>query len=205
MSKVNGQLSKVHLLTGPKQGLGEALIRGYQYAIKNLKADIIITNDCDFQFDPYDIPKLLEKIDQGYDVVIASRHVPGGGVQDWPLGRTITHFIANTIFATYIAGNKEVTDHQGNFRAMRVNGILDQIKLNQIPVTGYGFLNYMIYEFSKLNAKFAEVPITFKWRQRGETKVSFTPKYIKTFFRDTVEYIKLCLVIRLNRLKTQLR
>ncbi len=193
----------VHLLTGSKQGLGEALIRGYQHAIKKLKADIIVSNDCDFQFDPHDIPKLLSQIDQGFDVVIASRHVQGGGVQGWPVGRRITHFIANTIFATYVAGNTEVSDHQGDFRAMRVKGVLDRINFDRIPVTGYGFLNYMIYEFSKTKAKFTEVPVTFKWREKGETKVSFSPKYFKTFFRDTIEYIKLCLLIRWQKLNNR--
>ena len=188
--------TNVHLLTGQKQGLGKALIRGYQHAIKHLHADVIVSNDCDFQFNPDDIPRLLEKINQGFAVVIASRHTSGGGVEGWETKRQITHWIANYFFAAVVAGLNQVTDHNGNFRAMRVKGVLDQIKLDQIPVTGYGFLNYMIYEFSKINTKITEIPVTFKWRERGETKVSFTPKYIRTFFRDTLEYIKLCFWIR---------
>lgn len=191
------------LLTGTKEGLGVALARGMQHAIKKLKADIIITNDADFQFDPNDIPLLLDKIHAGADVVIASRHVPGGGVDGWPAGRGFTHWVANTVFATWVAGIKEVTDHNGNFRAYRVKNCLDQIDIMALPSAGYGFLNYIIYELSRHNVAFIEVPITFHWRQRGETKVSFNSKYIRTFFRDTLEYITLCIRIRSQRI-TQL-
>ena len=192
--------SKIYLLEGKKEGLGVALVRGYQYAMEKLKADVVVSNDCDFQFDPKDIPRLLDKIDEGFDVVVASRHTPGGDVVGWPTGRKLTHWVANTLFASWVAGTREVNDHNGNFRAIRVRGVLDKINWDNMNTKGYGFLNYMIYLLSKTGAKFIEVPVTFKWRERGETKVSFNPKYVRTFFRDTVEYIKTCLWIRWERI-----
>ncbi len=66
---------KIFLLTGPKKGLGHDLIRGYRYAMKELGAELVIPNDADFQWDPCHIPEMLRKIDQGYDVVVASRHI----------------------------------------------------------------------------------------------------------------------------------
>ena len=190
--------SNIYLLQGKKKGLGEALIRGYLFSMKVLKADIVVSNDADFQFDPLDIPLLLKKIDEGSDVVVASRHARGGGVEGWPTGRRVTHFIANNIFATNIAGLRQVTDHQGDFRAVRVAGILDRLDFEKIKSKsiGYGFLNFMIFALSQTGATFTEVPIKFHWRELGETKVSFTPKYFKTFFRDTLEYIYLCVYIR---------
>lgn len=190
---------KLFLLEGKKEGLGVALMRGYRYAMEKLKADVVVSNDCDFQFDPKDIPRLLEKIEEGFDVVIASRHTKGGDVEGWPVGRRLTHWVANTIFASWVAGTKEVTDHNGNFRAVRVKGVLNQIDWVQVNTRGYGFLNYMVYLLGKTGARFTEVPVVFKWRERGETKVSFTPKYFKTFFYDTIEYIRTCLWIRWGR------
>ena len=68
----------VFLLTGPKKGLGHDLIRGYRYAADKLKADVVIPNDADFQWDPTHIPEMIKKIEDGYDVVVASRHTKGG-------------------------------------------------------------------------------------------------------------------------------
>ena len=70
----------ISLLKKNKEGLGKALILGYTFSLKKLKADVIIPNDADFQWDPNDYPKLMKKIEEGYDVVVASRHTKGGRV-----------------------------------------------------------------------------------------------------------------------------
>ncbi len=119
----------------------------------------------------------------------------------WSLDRRFTHWVANTFFATMVAGTREVSDLNGNFRAIRVAGVLDRVPLRELPVRGYAFFNLMIYALSLVGAKFAEVPITFRWRERGETKVSLTPRYFGTFLRDTVEYIRLSLWIRRDRVR----
>jgi len=195
---------KLYLLTGNKEGLGVALIRGYKYAMEMLRADVVVTNDCDFLFDPFDIPRLMMKIDEGFDVVIGSRHSEEGiEVVGWPKGRYLTHWVANDLFATFVAGIHEVHDHNGDFRAIRVKGVLDQVKWESVPTKGYGFLNYMIYELSKHSDRFAEVQVKLKWRERGESKVSFNPKYVRTFVRDTLEYIRICLWIRWKRIIRQ--
>ena len=69
---------KVHLLSKKKEGLGRALILGYDFAIRKVKADIVVPNDADFQWDPRDFPKLVRKIEEGFDVAVASRHIKGG-------------------------------------------------------------------------------------------------------------------------------
>jgi len=193
--------SAVHLITGPKKGLGNALIRGYQYAMKELKADVIIPNDCDFSFDPHRIPDLLKKIDEGYDVVVASRHVGKGGTEGWSAFRKLNHWISNMLFATYVAGIKEVKDHNGNFKAIRVKEILNQVPLDslleKIKIRGFGFQAYILYALSKVTNKFCEVPVVFKFRTRGETKIG--KKYLKSYLRDVFEYMKLTVLIRLER------
>jgi dolichol-phosphate mannosyltransferase len=189
------------LFSRPRQGLGNAMKAGYLYAVAELNADVVVTLDCDFQWDPADIPRLLAALEGGSDAAIASRHAAHGKIVGWPLGRRLTHWIANTFFATYVAGTREVLDHNGNFRAIRVEGCLDRIDFRHLPVRGYAFFNLMIYEMTKLGVRFSEVPVTFGWRQVGEAKVSFSPCYCKIFLRDTFEYIRLCLVIRWDRLR----
>jgi dolichol-phosphate mannosyltransferase len=200
VKKYQRQDKKVILLEGQRVGLGEALIRAYQYAVKNLKADVIIPNDCDFSFEPKHIPQMLQKIKAGYDVVVASRHVGEGGSQGWTFFRRLNHFIANDIFAWHIAGIKEVHDHNGNFKAIRVKNILDKIDLPDLKVKGFGFQMWILYELSKHTSKFLEIPVIFTFRKVGESKVSFNRRYLKTYLRDVAEYIKLCLLIRRNKL-----
>lgn len=191
----------IHLITGPKKGLGHALIRGYQYAADSLGAEVIIPNDCDFSFAPEKIIALLQKIDEGYDVVVASRHVGKGGTQGWSLFRKLNHWVSNVFFATLIAGIKEVKDHNGNFKAIRVKGVLDKVPLAEMlrkdKVRGFGFQAYILYELSKVTQKFYEVPVVFKFRIRGEAKIG--AKYLKSFVRDVFEYMKLAILIRLER------
>lgn len=193
--------SSVHLITGPKKGLGHALIRGYKYAMRKMKADVIIPNDCDFSFDPNKIPDLLKKIDEGYDVVVASRHVAKGATEGWSLFRKLNHWVSNILFAAYVAGIKEVKDHNGNFKAIRVKGILDQVPLDElltkIKIRGFGFQAYILYALSKVTNKFCEMPVVFKFRERGEAKIG--KKYLKSYLRDVFEYMKLSILIRLDR------
>lgn len=191
----------IYLITGPKKGLGHALLRSYKYAVENLKADVIIPNDADMSFDPKHIPELLKKIDEGHDVVVASRHVGGGGTEGWSLFRRLNHWVSNVLFATWVAGITEVQDHNGNFKAIRIKGVLDQIDLDKllqkIKIRGFVIQTYILYELSKYTKKFAEVPVVFKFRTRGEAKIG--KKYLKSYLRDTFEYMKLCVLMRLER------
>lgn len=199
---VRGYKSKrVVLLTGRKKGLGKAMIRGYKYAIRKLKADIVVSNEADFAFDPRLIPKMVGRIKKGYDVAVGSRHVGSGKTEGWTLNRKLNHWVANKFFATWVAGVNEVYDHNGAFRAIRVFGVLDKIKFDKLNVSGFGFFNYFLFKLTQVTDKFYEFPITYRFREKGESKVSFNPKYFKTYLRDVAEYVKLSLQIRLEKLK----
>jgi len=188
----------VHLLLKEKEGLGRALIIGYEYALKKLHADLVIPNDADFQWDPLDYPKLVKKIESGYDVVVASRHVPGGQVVGWNWFRKLNHDISNSLLAWWIAGVHEVKDHAGNFKAIRVRGILDQVQLVKMKNAGFSFQLHILYELSKTSAKFAEIPVIFRERKYGKSKIGFNRYYI----RDVIEYIRSSILIRLDRSKS---
>lgn len=185
----------VFLLTGPKRGLGHDLIRGYQQAMKSLKADVVIPNDADFQWDPKHIPEMLAKIDEDYDVVVASRHIKGSGAEQWSWFRKLNHWMANDFFAGLVAGVREVRDHTGCFKAIRVKGHLDKVELDKLNVKGFVIQNEILYQLSKTNAKFAEVPVKFEERKRGISKVGFNKQYVKDIF----EWVRSCILIRLDR------
>lgn len=196
--KYQKKFSNIHLLLKEKEGLGRALILGYEYAIKKLQADVVIPNDADFQWDPYDIPRLMKKLQEGYDVVVASRHVPGGKVVGWNGFRKLNHDVSNSLLAWWVAGVKEVVDHAGNFKAIRVKGILDKVALSKMKNVGFSFQLHILYELSKTGAKFAEVPSVFRERRFGRSKIGFNRYYL----RDVLEYIKSSLSIRVDRSKS---
>src|SRR3972149_8616785 len=129
----------VHLILKKKEGLGRALIYAYDYAIKKLKAEVVVPNDADFQWNPHDFPKLINKLSEGYDVAVASRHILGGKVVGWNWFRKLNHDISNSLLAWWIAGVREVKDHAGNFKAIRVKGVLDRINLQKMRNAGFSF------------------------------------------------------------------
>lgn len=163
-----------------------------------MHADVVIPNDADFQWNPQDYPKLVEKIEQGYDVAVASRHVRGGDVVDWGVFRKINHDVSNSLLAWWVAGVHEVTDHAGNFKAIRVKGILDKVPLSRMKNAGFSFQLHILYELSKTGAKFIEVASVFKERKYGRSKIGFNRFYI----RDVFEYIRSSILIRIDRSKS---
>jgi len=195
--KIVRQLAKerknLFLLETPR-GLGVSLIAGFRYAIKDLKADLIIPNDCDFQWDPHLIPKMLEKIEEGYDVVVPSRHVKGGK-DNFNFFRKLTHFVSNNLLNYYWAGIREVKDLAGNFKAIRVKNVLDKVNLEKINVKGFVIQSTMIYELSKTGAKFIEIPAVYGERRAGQAKVGFNKQFIK----DILETFKNSTRIRFER------
>lgn len=193
--KIHNQ--NIHLILKKKEGLGKALIQGYQYAVNVLKADVVVPNDADFQWNPEDYPILVKKLEQGFDVVVASRHVPGGKVIGWNWFRKLNHDVSNFLLAWIVAGVHEVKDHAGNFKAIRVKNYLDKVPLEKMKNAGFSFQLHILYELSKTGAKFAEVPVVFKERKRGTSKIGLNRYYI----RDIFEYVKNSLLIRIDRHK----
>lgn len=194
----NKKDKRVRLLSGPKEGLGKAMVRGYRYALDKLNPDVIVTNEADFGFDFSHLPMMIGKIKEGYDVVVASRHVGEGRSDGWTATRKLNHFIANTVFARWIAGVTNVHDKNGAFRAIRVRGVLDKINFDNFPTKGFSFFYYFIYRLSRVTHKFYEFPCVFTFRTVGESKVSFNSKYISTYLHDILEYIILSFRIRLE-------
>ena len=185
----------VFLITGQKQGLGAAYVRGMNHAIKELHADIVMEMDSDFSHKPEDVPRLIAAIDQGADFVIGSRYVPGGKIpEDWTLLRRMISKWGN-IFARYIAGMCHVKDCTAGFRAIR-SSLIKQIDLDSLMVQGYAFQIALLHQATVGGARIQEVPVEFVDRERGQTKLGTS---------DIIEFMLHAWYIRFERSKTFLR
>jgi dolichol-phosphate mannosyltransferase len=153
-----------------KQGLGPAYIAGFREAL-SAGAEVIVEIDADFSHDPADLPKLLGALDAGADLAIGSRYVPGGGVTDWgALRRAISR--GGSAYSRAVLG-LDIRDLTGGFKAFR-RRVLEAIDLEEIEARGYAFQVEMTYRAVQLGFKVTEVPITFRERQVGSSKMSRT-------------------------------
>jgi dolichol-phosphate mannosyltransferase len=162
----------LHLLTGRKQGLGAAYVRGLRHALEVLEADVVFEMDADFSHDPADVPRLLAALEDGADFVIGSRYVPGGSIPSkWGTVRRWNSKYGN-IVARHVAGIRRVKDCTAGFRAIRAS-LLRRIDLENLKVQGYAFQVALLYEAVIRNAVIREVPVHFSDRTAGESKLGW--------------------------------
>lgn len=167
--EMQARYDNVRLLAGTKEGLGVAYARGLGYALEELRGDIVMHMDADFSHNPADLPRMIAKIDEGYDLVVGSRYVPGGRLaQDWGLFRKLISRVANSGIRV-IAGLWAIHDCTGGFRAYRAD-VLRKVDLAAAP-KGYAILTYLAYNSLMAGAKAAEIPITFSQRAEGDSKL----------------------------------
>jgi len=165
-----GAFRNVFLITGNKQGLGSAYIRGMTHAMEAMNADAVMEMDADFSHKPEDVPRLVSALSGGADFVIGSRYVEGGKIpDDWGLMRKLISRFGN-VFARYIAGMYRVRDCTAGFRAIRVS-LLKEIDLTELRVQGYAFQIALLNEAHLLKADIREIPVEFIDRERGQTKL----------------------------------
>jgi dolichol-phosphate mannosyltransferase len=152
-----------------KLGLGTAYIQGFQKALQ-FGADAIGQMDADFSHPPPKVVELVKTLN-GWGMVMGSRYIPGGGLDEhWPLWRKGLSTFGN-VYARTILG-MPVQDVTGGFRLWR-RETLAAMPLERICSNGYVFQVEMAYVAHKLGFKFKEIPIYFSDRQRGHSKMSF--------------------------------
>jgi dolichol-phosphate mannosyltransferase len=151
-----------------KEGLGPAYIAGFRQALAE-GADVIVEMDADFSHDPVDLPQLLAAVEAGADLAIGSRYVPGGGVTEWgAMRRAISR--GGSAYSRAVLG-LDIRDLTGGFKVFR-RPVLEAINFDQIEALGYAFQVEMTYLAVKLGFEVVEVPITFRERQVGASKMS---------------------------------
>lgn len=152
-----------------KQGLGRAYLDGFRVALDGA-ATIVVQMDADWSHDPAALPSLLAPVVEGRaDLVIGSRYAKGGGVVDWGLGRRIISR-GGSLFARVVLGLGP-HDLTGGFKAWRAT-TLGAIPFDGIHAGGYVFQIEMTYRASRHGALVVEVPITFRDRRVGQSKMS---------------------------------
>ena len=165
----------ITLSLGDKQGLGAAYKRGMQYAMEKMRADAVIEFDADFQHDPKHILDLVKKFDEGYDYVIGSRFVEGGSIpSQWSFYRKfLTRYggLFSRIVLFFPNINK-VKDVSTGLKLTRVKGVLDKVDFSKIA-NDFVYKTQILYQIVNMGAKTIEIPLKFKLREKGETKMGF--------------------------------
>ena len=151
-----------------KLGLGTAYIHGFKWALQR-RYEYIFEMDCDFSHDPDDLIRLRKACIDGADVAIGSRYVKGGRVQNWPIGRILMSYFASVYVRTILWIN--ISDTTAGFKCYK-RKVLERINFETIKFIGYAFQIEMKYISHKLGFKLVEVPITFKDRIVGASKMN---------------------------------
>ena len=162
----NGRL---HLLErSGKLGLGTAYITGFKWALQR-GYEFIFEMDADFSHDPEDLDRLYAACSQNADVVVGSRYTRGGKVVNWPWDRI---FISKggALYTKMITW-MPVNDPTAGFVCYK-RKVLSTIPLDKVHFVGYAFQIEMKYRAWKLGFKIGEVPITFRDRKEGTSKMS---------------------------------
>lgn len=167
-AEIRSQLVVIHHEVN--RGLGKALQTGFKHA----RGDIVITMDADGSHDPKIIPIMCQNIRAGYDVVIASRYVWGGGMEEVPYWRQFLSIIGNRVLGTLLKW--PVKDATSGYRAY-TNEVLG--RLTELPA-GFEVQSVILNQIGK--AKYKEIPLVLHNRYAGYSKMSYRrliPVYLK--------------------------
>ena len=154
-----------------KEGLGPAYLAGFKRALES-GAERIVQMDADFSHDPADVPRLLDTQEQtGTDLVVGSRYVAGGGVTDWGAVRRFISRGGGT-YAQAVLWVR-VRDLTGGFKCWRREA-LASIDFDSVDSKGYAFQIEMTYRAIRNGFDVTEMPIVFRDRRVGYSKMSGT-------------------------------
>lgn len=178
----------IELIERPKKlGIGSAYISGFKKALE-LDSDVIFEMDADLSHDPDIIPEFIENL-RDYDVILGSRYVDDGKIENWGVYRKAISRGAN-IFADMLL-NLNVKDITAGYRAYK-REVLQAIDLRAIRSDGYSFQVEMLFKTKKKGFRIKEIPIIFRDRSRGKSKLSKM---------EVVKFFILCFGLFVKRLK----
>jgi dolichol-phosphate mannosyltransferase len=163
------ELGQVFVLRrAAKSGLGPSYLAGYSWAIE-AGYEIVIDMDADGSHDPASVPALVDQVEAGADLAMGSRWIPGGSIPGWSLHRRLLSQWGNR-YASLALGIP-LRDATGGFRAYRV-ARLAQLDLGTVRANGYGFQIEMAYRVVQSGGRVVEIPIEFRDRTLGNSKMS---------------------------------
>jgi len=168
-AKIADEIGGIEILCRPaKTGLGLAYRAGFAWA-KERGASIVVEMDADGSHDAASLPALIAAVAYGADLAIGSRYVPGGSTPAWAWHRKMLSRWGNRYAA--MALGLAVNDATSGFRALDV-AMVDEIDLDKVRADGYGFQIELTYRVVRLGARVVEIPIEFRDRELGESKMS---------------------------------
>ena len=166
--RLAGELGFVDVLHRPrKEGLGPAYLAGFKRALDS-GATFVLEMDCDFSHDPQDVPRLVAAAADA-DLVLGSRYVPGGGIQDWGAIRRAISW-GGSLYARLVLGIP-IRDLTGGFKCFR-RPVLEAIPLGEVRSRGYAFQIELTYRARRRGFVVVEIPIRFADRVVGGSKMS---------------------------------
>jgi dolichol-phosphate mannosyltransferase len=152
-----------------KEGIGPAYLAGFAHALEG-GAAFVMEMDSDFSHDPADLARLLKAIEDGADLALGSRYVPGGGVTDWSALRRFVS-AGGSAYARLMLG-VHIRDLTGGFKCFR-REVLEAIDLASVRAHGYAFQIELTYRAVRAGFRVVEVPIVFRDRMQGKSKMSW--------------------------------
>ncbi len=189
------QYSNLYLLIKKKkEGLGAAYLKGMHYAFDQLHSSVIFQFDADLSHDPTKIPLFLKEIENGSEMVIGSRYIPGGSIpKDWGLHRKLLSKVGNLAIRTILT-NFTLTDWTTGYRAIKKH-VFETIapEMTGQRFSGYTFQIGFLYKAVQNKFKITEIPFHFVDRQIGKSKMG--PEYI---FNNLIFLTKIRLLELLN-------
>jgi len=167
---INKFKDRVFLLSRKsKQGLGKAYTEGFFWALEN-QYNYIFEMDADLSHDPKDLVRMHQTLElSNCDVVIGSRYINGINVINWPLSRILLSYFAS-IYSRVVTG-LPVKDATSGFVGYR-NIVLRTINLKTLLFNGYAFQIELKFKAFKNGFNIVEIPIIFKDRENGESKMN---------------------------------
>lgn len=169
VQKLMKKWKNLDLSEGIKKGLGTAYVRGMTYAVEKMGVDVMFEMDADGQHDPKKIPEFLNKIDQGFDMVIGTRYSNGGSIpENWPVQRKIFSVFGNLLVRSILM-RFSIHDWTGGYRALKKEVFLkEKEELESYP--SYTFQIAFLHKTIRDGFKVAEVPFHFSDRTLGKSK-----------------------------------
>ena len=167
--RLAGELGFVDVLHRKrKEGLGPAYIAGFRRVLAG-DAELVLEMDCDFSHDPADVARLVAEAEEGADLVLGSRYVPGGSIPNWGFIRRAVSLGGNLYAQLFLTSR--IRDLTGGFKCFR-RAVLETIDIGAIDSRGYAFQIETTYRVVRAGFRVREIPIAFTEREIGHSKMS---------------------------------
>ena len=156
------------IVRSKKDGRGGAVRAGFAWGVEQARYQAFVEMDCDFSHDPAALPRGLELLASGYDVVIGARY-PDGTIIGWPPSRRVFSFCANLLAKTLI--DRSIADYTNGYRFYNPKAV-DELLKHEQRHKGYIYLSEMLSHLLRAGCKVAAFPIVFRNRDRGVSNTS---------------------------------